>query len=238
MVAKFEREQDAWPVIRWEALMLGIAAEAGIEVPASQLEEVDGRAVLLMKRFDRRGTERIPFASALTLVGGVDGGDSSYLDLAGALIQDGAAPQSDLEQLWRRMAFNVMTSNTDDHLRNHGFLRAGPGGWRLSPAFDMNPVPAEAGPRVMSLALDESGDRTGSLSLVREAANYFGLSRQRAEAVLQEVAAGVSRWRALAPRVGLSEADCRHMESAFSEAAAALKPVTLPGPGRGPGRGL
>ncbi|UQG56569.1 MULTISPECIES: type II toxin-antitoxin system HipA family toxin [unclassified Marinobacter] len=215
MIAKFHRAQDDWPVIRWETLMLMMAENAGIDVPRHHLELVDEKPVLLMERFDRRKGERLPFASALTMVGASDGESKSYLDLAEAILQFSSSPNADLRQLWRRMVFNVLTSNTDDHLRNHGFLHEPGLGWRLSPAYDMNPVPAEVGPRVMALALDEHGDRTGSLDAVIACSEYFGLEQDKAEIVAAEVAEAVGQWQALAHRVGLNASDRRHMESAF-----------------------
>lgn len=216
MVAKFEREQDDWPVIRWETLMLMLAGEAGIRVPGYALEMVDNRAVLLMDRFDRRGDVRIPFASALTMLEKSDGDPGSYLEIAEAVTFYGAAPDDDLAELWRRMVFNVLVSNTDDHLRNHGFLydASGPG-WRLSPAYDMNPVPAEVGPRVSALELDDDGDRTASLEVVMGSAEYFRLDDAQARQIAGEVASAVSQWQHLAHRVGLSSGDLSHMESAF-----------------------
>jgi len=215
MIAKFDRAQDDWPVIRWEALMLMMAEDAGIEVPRYHLEMVDEKPVLLMSRFDRREGERLPFASALTMVGATDGEARSYLDLAEAILQFSASPDADLRQLWRRMVFNVLSSNTDDHLRNHGFLHEPGLGWRLSPAYDMNPVPAEVGPRIMALALDEHGDRTGNLDAVLACSEYFGLARDESESVAVEVAEAVGKWQSWGHRVGLSAGDLRHMESAF-----------------------
>ena len=217
MVAKFERDNDHYPVIRWEALMLQLAEKAGIAVPPHRLVEEGGKAILLMERFDRAGELRVPFISALTMVGASDGDQRSYLDIGDGISQYGGRPNDDLRQLWRRVVFNILVSNTDDHLRNHGFLH-GPGGWSLSPAYDMNPVPADVGPRVLSLAVDEQGDRTASLALAIETAGYYGIDDDEAKRISHEVATAVSQWRALAGQFGLSAADQAYMESAFEHA--------------------
>lgn len=214
MVAKFERDNDNYPVIRWEALMLLLAQNAGIKVPDNRLVEEGGKAILLMERFDRAGDGRVPFISALTMVGASDSEERSYLDIVDGISQYAARPDDDLKQLWCRLVFNILVSNTDDHLRNHGFLH-GTGGWSLSPAYDMNPVPADVGPRVLSLAIDEQGDRTASLALAIETAGYYGLSDTDAKALSYEIAKAVSQWRYLAGNFGLSSADQAYMESAF-----------------------
>lgn len=214
LIAKFERDNDVHPVIRWEALTLDLAARAGIRVPGHRLVEEDGKAILLMDRFDREGKFRVPFISALTMVGASDGEEHSYLEIADGITQYSASPDDDLCELWRRLVFNILISNTDDHLRNHGFLRDR-SGWLLSPAYDMNPVPAEMGPRVLSLSVDTVGDRTASLQLALDTARYYGLSGQIAEQVAGEVAVAVKGWRDLASPYGIGAAQLSYMESAF-----------------------
>lgn len=214
MVAKFERDNDEYPVIRWEVLMLDLAESAGIQVPGYQLIEENGKAILLMNRFDRVEEERIHFISALTMVGASDGEQRSYLDIVDGISQYGAHPERDLKELWRRLVFNILVSNTDDHLRNHGFLQR-TGGWELSPAYDMNPVPADIGPRVLSTAIDEYGDRTARLNLAMETAGYYGIDKGQAKAISKEVASAVSEWKVKAQTYGLSDSDKSYMESAF-----------------------
>jgi serine/threonine-protein kinase HipA len=110
-------------------------------VPAWRLDIVADKPVLLVRRFDRNGTVRVPFLSAMSMLGARDGETRSYLEIADALNQHGAAAKEDKRALWRRIVFNILISNTDDHLRNHGFLYGGPDAWRLSPAYDLNPMP-------------------------------------------------------------------------------------------------
>lgn len=117
----------------WESVAPALAREAGIAVPAVRVEDVAGRPVLLVTRFDRDGARRIPFLSAMSMLGAKDHETRSYMELVDVLRQYGAAPREDMEALWRRIVFIVLISNTDDHLRNHAFLYDGPRGWRLSP---------------------------------------------------------------------------------------------------------
>jgi len=149
-IAKLPRETDDYSVERWESIALALARAAGIQTPEHQLLEVGGRAVLLSRRFDRDEGARIPFLSALSMMGLGDGERASYPELSDLLSQYGAQARRDTSELFRRMAFNVLVSNVDDHLRNHGFLWLGRGGWTLSPAYDLNPTPADVRPRVLT----------------------------------------------------------------------------------------
>jgi serine/threonine-protein kinase HipA len=124
--------------------------------PEWRLEKAADRAVLLLRRFDRRDGRRIPFLSAMSMLDAIDGDQHSYLEIADAIRQYGASAEADCAQLWRRVVFNILISNTDDHLRNHGFLYDA-GGWRLAPAYDLNPVPLDIKPRVLTTTIDEDG---------------------------------------------------------------------------------
>lgn len=215
LVAKFPKRDDDWPVTRWEAILLSLAASAGIDVPQWRLETIARRAVLLLGRFDRTAAGgRIPFMSAMTALDATDHGNQhSYLELADFLRQQGSRPDRDLRQLWRRIVFNVLVSNTDDHLRNHAFLRDA-GGWHLSPAFDMNPCPLDVKPRIHALAIDEL-DGTASLDIVLSVAPRFGLRRDEADAIIAEVGAAVATWRAAAKSFKLKPREIDRMASAF-----------------------
>lgn len=215
-IAKFPKRDDEWPITRWEAATLAMARDAGIDVPSHRLEVVLKKPVLLLLRFDRVGEHRIPFMSALTALGAKDGELRSYLDIANVLRQIGSSPKLDLEQLWRRMVFNILVSNTDDHVRNHAFLHDGDG-WRLSPAYDLNPVPIDVRPRVHALALDAE-DPGASLELARSVAISFGLTASVARSVISDVAKSVRRWRIVAAGVGLSKGQIERMSTAFEHA--------------------
>ncbi len=213
-IAKFPRKDDEYDTVVWEAVAFSLAAKAGIAVPTVDLLKVAIKQILLVRRFDREGAIRIPFLSAMSMLGSKDNETRSYLEIVDALRQHGAAPKADIEALWRRLVFNILISNTDDHLRNHGFLYQGQEGWRLSPAYDLNPVPVDIKPRVLSTAINED-DATASLSLALEVAAYFELDNKRAKEIAAEVARAVSKWGNEAARLGLSKSEVERMSSAF-----------------------
>jgi len=213
-IAKFPRRDDEINTVVWEAVALALAKKAGIAVPASRIEIVARKPVLLLRRFDRDGARRIPFLSAMSMLGSKDNETRSYLEIVDALRQHGAAPKADMEALWRRLVFNILISNTDDHLRNHGFLYEGPEGWRLSPAYDMNPVPTDIKPRILTTAINEE-DNTASLALAMEVAGYFELETGRPREIASQVGKAVSKWRDEAARHGLTKPEIDRMASAF-----------------------
>ncbi len=213
-VAKFPHHEDTIDSVRWEALALSLAGKAGVRVPDWRVEKVAGRPVLLLRRFDRRQAERIPFLSAMSMLGARDREVRSYFELADVLRQHGAAAKADIQALWRRIVFSVLISNTDDHLRNHGFLYESQDGWRLAPAYDLNPVPVDIKPRVLATAISED-DGTASLQLALSVAEYFELSANDACGIAAEVGKAVSTWRDEAAGFGLAKGDIDRMASAF-----------------------
>ncbi len=154
----------------------------------------------------------------MSLLGAGDGESRSYPEIADAIRRHGAAARADLRELWRRMVLTVLISNTDDHLRNHGFLYDGPEGWRLSPAYDLNPVPVDLKHRVLSTALGLDEDRTSSLNLALESAAEFDLSRAEARALARTVADVVATWRRVATQQGATAREIERMASAFKHA--------------------
>ena len=213
-IAKFPRKDDEYNTVAWEAVAFSLAAKAGIAVPAVELLKVARKPVLLVRRFDREGTMRIPFLSAMSMLGAKDNETRSYLEIVDALRQHSAAPKADMEALWRRVVFHILISNTDDHLRNHGFLYQGQEGWRLSPAYDLNPVPVDIKPRILATAINED-DATASLPLAMEVAEYFELDGRKAKQITTQVGKAVSQWRNEAAHFGLSRAEVERMASAF-----------------------
>ncbi len=213
LIAKFPRRDDDWPVTRWEAATMALAEAAGVRVAPFQLLQVANSPVFMARRFDRRQGRRIPFMSALTAIEGSDNEMRSYLEIAEFLRREGLEVNEDLGQLWRRIVFNMLVSNTDDHLRNHGFLRE-QNGWRLSPAYDLNPVPADVKPRVHALAIDET-DGTASFDTAMEVAPMFGMTGQAARATAAEVGRAVRGWRDAAAGIGISANETERMSSAF-----------------------
>jgi serine/threonine-protein kinase HipA len=213
-IAKFPHKSDATKVELWEAVALRLASKAGIQIPEARIEMVTDKPVLILRRFDRRGATRIPYLSAMSMLGAVDHEQRSYMEIADALRRFGAVVPSDLKQLWRRIVFNVLISNTDDHLRNHGFLYQGNSGWALAPAFDLNPVPVDVKPRVLSTAIDLE-NATASIDLALGVAEYFDLKASEAKGIAAEVGLVITKWREEAKRAGIAEAEINRMSSAF-----------------------
>lgn len=213
-IAKFPKETDDYSMETWEEIALRLAEQAGIATPKHQLIEVAGKAVLLSRRFDRQDGTRIPFLSAMAMMSAKDGEQGSYPEIVDSLVQHGAQAKTDARALYRRVVFNVLISNVDDHLRNHGFLWLGKNGWSLSPAYDLNPMPSDIKARVLTtnISLDEA---TCSLDLLESAAEYFSLSLAQARVIIKEVALVTSRWRNIAKEVGARSAEIQRMASAF-----------------------
>lgn len=199
-VAKFPHRSDRWAVIRWEAVALDLAEACGLKTPTRQLVEVGDAAVLLLGRFDRDGDARIPYLSARSLIGASDGMASDYLEVAEGVADHGSAVDDDLVELWRRIAFSVAINNTDDHLRNHGFLHTS-GGWRLSPVFDVNPERSHDAARATALAGATRAVECQA-ALMTTAAS-FGLERCQAEQHWDEVLDATANWRRVAAGYGV-----------------------------------
>lgn len=210
-IAKFPRAgADEWDVPAWEKVTLDLAAAAGITVPPSDLVRVLDRNVLLIDRFDRDGERRIGYRSAMTLLGlGERTDGTSFAELAEEASATAVRPDSDLRELWRRAVFGLLVSNTDNHLRNHGFLRSR-SGWALSPAFDLNPNPE---PARFAMPIGPGGGDDVQSAL--ELADAFSLTRPAAFTVLREVLAGVDQWRSVAARHGIDAAQITLMAEAF-----------------------
>jgi serine/threonine-protein kinase HipA len=220
-IAKFPRPQgDDWDVTAWEAIALELARNAAIVVADSRLIDVGGRSVLVVDRFDRCPGERVGYVSAMTMLEAVDGERRSYIDLAEVIELESDRVTEDLRELWRRIVFSRLVSNTDDHLRNHGFLRAMSGGWTLSPAFDLNPSP-EPGARRFATAVDDGSEEDGLEGLLG-VSELFRLNGSEAEAVIAEISHATSRWREVARKSGMGAASIAQMEPAFEHPAAEL----------------
>ena len=206
-MAKFPHPSDQWDVMRWEKIALDLAEAAGVAVPANRLLDIDGASVLLLRRFDRGADgQRIGYISALTLLGRPEGEAADYVEIAEALAPAVEQPTEDLAQLWRRVLVSVLLHNTDDHLRNHGLLRGGKG-WRLSPAFDLNPNPELATSRATSINGAATAD-TEAEALLR-AHEWFGLSEEEARQIAAEVIEALASWRDIAHARGASDAEIK-----------------------------
>ncbi len=213
-IAKFPHKDDETNAVLWEAVALRLAEKTGIPVPDWRIEPVMDKPVLLLRRFDRVESRRIPFLSAMSMLGASDNESRSYLEFVDTLRRYGASPRQDMHALWRRIVFNILISNTDDHLRNHAFLYAGPDGWRLAPAYDLNPVPTDIKPRILTTAIDLD-DGTASLDLAMSVVGYFELDEGEAKTIAAEVGRAVATWREEAARMGLTPAEIDRMASAF-----------------------
>ncbi len=214
-IAKFPANGDEYQIELWSCVALELARKAGIKVPRHRVTTVDDHQILLVTRFDRDGVKRIPFLSAMSMIGAADNETHSYLELVDAIRQHGADVRQDLRELWRRILFTVLVSNVDDHLRNHGFLYdTSKRGWRLSPAYDLNPVPVDVKPRILSMMIDEN-DNSASFDLVLKIGDYFGLENDEIKTIAREVAGAVLTWRDEAKRLGISSEQISRMETAF-----------------------
>jgi serine/threonine-protein kinase HipA len=214
-IAKFPSRKDSWDIGAWEAVANVIAIKSGISAAEGTAHRFTQEYhTFLSRRFDRVGSGRIHFASAMTLLNHTDGADAalgvSYLHLAEFIMRHGAQPDADLEELWRRIVFNICISNSDDHLRNHGFLLT-PKGWILSPAFDINPIPLSTG---LHLNISEQSNAL-DLDLAREVAEKFRVNENSREEIISVTTKAVSQWREIAGGFGISRSDMQSMESAF-----------------------
>lgn len=216
-IAKFPSKIDIVNTGGWEMLVNELAKRAGIDVPICQVKKFKWpHHTFLSKRFDRTASgKRIHFASAMTLLGYNDGDDfkvgASYLDLVEFIIKYGANPGKDLKELWLRIVFSIAISNTDDHLRNHGFLLT-PKGWILSPAFDINPNPDGAG---LTLNISES-DNGLDINLAMDVKKYFRIEDSYAKATVKKVKATVQKWQSIAKKYKLPGNEQEIISPAFS----------------------
>ena len=212
-IAKFPSKHDEMNSGAWEIVTHDLAARCGLNVPDAKMENFSKNgSTFLIKRFDRDNSRRIHFASAMTLLGKTDGDhDASYLDIASFIRANGATPQKDLKELWKRVVFNMAVSNVDDHLRNHGFL-LGPKGWELSPLYDVNPSMYG---NALSLNVSQY-DGSIDFDLALQTAECYDIAYADAQQYIKETKEIVDRnWRTLAANYGLSRSEIERMEPAF-----------------------
>lgn len=213
-IGKFPARDDDRDIGAWEYVVHGLAIKARIDVPPAKLVRLNNDFhTFCVKRFDRANGARQFYASAMTLLRKEHSEGTSYLELAQFLRSngDGAHAEADLEQLFRRVAFNVAVGNRDDHLRNHGFV-LGTNGWRLAPAFDVNPNIDKA-EHVLNL---DDADNRPSLETVLTTSQFYGLSANHAKQIVEEVASAVDNWRDAARKAGISAGDVELSAGAFS----------------------
>lgn len=219
-IAKFPSVRDEHDVGAWELVVQTLAKSCGLRVPTSLGRRfASGHHTFLVKRFDRTPQGRLHFASAMTLTGHVDGEDAStgvsYLEIVRVLIEHGYQAADDLRELWTRIVFNMLVSNTDDHLRNHGFILVPGKGWRLSEAYDMNPVPDSLGLKLNVGQADNALD----LDLARSVAGYFRVPAKQADEIIERCKQVVRQWPTIAQSLKIPDREQQRMASAFRLAA-------------------
>ena len=215
-IAKFPSRHDEWDSGAWEIVVHDLAVKCGLNVPKASLEMFsDSESIFLVKRFDRDGVHRIHFSSSMTLLGKIDGDDAegtSYLDIASFIKSNGAFPKQDLYELWRRIVFSIAVSNTDDHLRNHGFLLTDYG-WTLSPMYDVNPTIYG---NTLFLNIN-THDNSAKFDLALETAEFYDIDINNARTAASDIRKTVQEnWRTLAVDYKLSKIAIDRMEPAFS----------------------
>jgi serine/threonine-protein kinase HipA len=214
-IAKFPSRNDTIDKAAWEFLAYRMATKAGINMANSQISKITGNYnTFLTRRFDRIKKERIHFASAMTMTGNTEknirDNKASYLEIAEFIKFSGASNKEDLHQLWKRIIFNISISNSDDHLRNHGFLLTDEG-WRLSPAFDVNPSIDKQG-----LALNIDMDNNAlDFDVAKSVGEYFMLNTKQMEEILTQVKSVVAKWRIHANAIGILKKEQEMMHPAF-----------------------
>ena len=213
-IAKFPKKDDYTNNVLWEAVALTLAKKCGLNVQEWSLHKVEKKNVIVLKRFDRNGNTRIPFLSAMSMLNAIDNDSQthSYLDIADAIRQNGATPKEDLKELWKRIVFSILISNTDDHLRNHGFLYVNEAGWKLSPLYDVNPSCDNK--NVLSTYITET-DNSQSLDLALEVCEYFEISIENAKTIILDMKNKIKNWKTVAKQFGLSKSEIDKMEVAF-----------------------
>jgi serine/threonine-protein kinase HipA len=212
-IAKFPSVQDDRAVTKGEVLALHLAQGAGIKAAEARLIESDGMPIALIRRFDRSPEGRLMYISAASLLGADSSAEHTYTELADGLRQHGSDAKSDIEELWRRIAFFILINNVDDHLHNHGFLHVAHGQWRLAPAFDVNPFPDRA--REMKTWISEDAGPAASIEALISAARYFRINPDASVRILIEVERAVSKWREIGREIGMSDRELDQYADAF-----------------------
>lgn len=213
LIAKFPSSDDDYDVALWEQLLNDLAQRCGITAPRSRLIQTGkGYHTFLVKRFDRIGVRRRFFSSAMTMLGHIDTDDASYLELAEFIATYGEVDHiaDDLKELFTRVVFNIATANRDDHLRNHGFIRS-PSGWRLAPAFDMNPS-FRKDEHVLSLDLYH---RQPDMEIALSTSGYYRLDTDHANRIISDVCEVVGEWKGRAKKLGLTAHEISEAEHLF-----------------------
>lgn len=223
-LAKFSMSSDSYNMCLAEYATMQMARDCGINVPRLSLSSVEGKTVYLIERFDRvlsgshKIVQRIPFHSALTMAGAheSDYGRHSYADIVDAITRFGADAHRDRQELYRRMVFNIFCNNTDDHLRNQGFLYSKNGQWELSPAYDIVPYPQSSETYALGLHIGDEG-KLATVSNALSACGYYGIGRDEAKHIIERIREITRNWEEYFTTCGVTDHDMQRLASCFRE---------------------
>ncbi len=216
-IGKFPSVQDTRSIVHGEVLALNLATAAGIDAARARVVDSEGVPVAVISRFDRADGKRLMYLSARSLLQAEPAEQYTYVDIADAIRRVSSRASRDLRELWRRMVFNILINNVDDHLNNHGFLHHAHDQWTLAPAFDLNPFPDKA--RSLKTWISEDAGDDASLAAAIAVAPLFGLTKGAEAQVLAEVKAAISDWKSLARSLGMTTADIDRFTPAFDGGA-------------------
>lgn len=212
-IGKFPSVNDTRSIVHGEVLALTLASHSGIQAAKARVVDSRGTPVAVISRFDRHAGKRLMYLSAKSLLQASRVRQYTYVDIADCLRIYSSQAAADMRELWRRMVFNILINNVDDHLNNHGFLHCSGEQWTLAPAFDLNPFPDKE--RALKTWISEQAGDAASLTEAMKVVPHFGLNKRSAMAILEEVKAAVSKWRRVAQTIGMSTTDMERFAPAF-----------------------
>jgi serine/threonine-protein kinase HipA len=227
-LAKFTSKADEYAVEKAEVLTLHLAELCGIVTPHVELVTEASVQAAIIERFDRQRGKRIPYISAQTMLDAPTADEGTYVDIADCIRKHCLSPPNDLVALFQRIAFTILVSNVDDHLKNHGFLYAGQGGWRLSPIFDVNPMPQRH--RILKTPIAEPSEPTASIELLMENAFYFGVDLDSAAKIISATAQTIAKkWEGIAAAIGMTPQEIEEYRPAYEHDEARIAQQLLSG---------
>lgn len=212
-IGKFPSVKDTRSIVHGEVLALHLAAAAGIDAAKARVVDSEGVPVAVISRFDRLNGKRLMYLSTRSLMQATSAEQYTYVDIADTLRMYSSQAAADLKELWRRLVFNILINNVDDHLNNHGFLHHANGQWKLSPAFDLNPFPDKE--RALKTWISEDAGEVASLAEALAVASLFGLSNGAESEVLEKVKSAIGNWKTIARHIGMSVVDINRFAPAF-----------------------
>jgi len=212
-IGKFPSVGDTRSIVHGEILAQHLAKRCGIDAASSKVIDAEGTPVALIRRFDREGPKRLMYLSANSLLQAKSNQQYTYEDIASLIRTVSPKAKYDLGQLWKRMIFNVLINNVDDHLKNHGFLHTTGDQWVLAPAFDLNPFPDKM--RALKTWISQESGEVASSAEALAISKSFEISKDEAKAILSEMKAVISKWKSLAQNLGMNARDIDQYAPAF-----------------------